>query len=66
MVSPYLKGLVIIKCGFFYLACGSIMYSVFVLIISSDLVLVLNRKAHVIVIFFITLHLLDFARGHLP
>ena len=40
MVLPYLKGLVIIKCGFFYLACGSIVYSVFVVIISSDLVFV--------------------------
>jgi hypothetical protein len=43
MVLPYLKGLVIILCGFFYLACGSIVYSVIVLIISSDLVLVLNK-----------------------
>ena len=33
MVLPYLKGLVIIKCGFFYLDCGSIVYSVFVVII---------------------------------
>jgi hypothetical protein len=33
MVLPYLKGLVIIKCGFFYLACGSIVYSVFVVIV---------------------------------
>jgi hypothetical protein len=37
MVLPYLKGLVIIKCGFFYLACGSIVYSVFVVIIFADL-----------------------------
>jgi hypothetical protein len=37
MVFPYLKGLVIIKCGFFYLACGSIVYSVFVVIIFVDL-----------------------------
>jgi hypothetical protein len=37
MVLPYLKGLVIIKCGFFYLACGSIVYSVFVVIIFVDL-----------------------------
>jgi hypothetical protein len=37
MVLPYLKGLVIIKCGFFYLACGSIVYSVFVVIIFSYL-----------------------------
>ena len=43
MVLPYLKGLVIIKCGFFYLACGSIVYSVIVFIISLDLVLVLNK-----------------------
>jgi hypothetical protein len=28
----------IIKCGFFYLVCGSIVYSVFVVIIFSDLV----------------------------
>jgi hypothetical protein len=33
MVLPYLKGLVIIKCGFFYIVCGSIVYSVFVVII---------------------------------
>jgi hypothetical protein len=37
MVLPYLKGLVIIKCGFFYLACGSIVYSVFMVIIFADL-----------------------------
>jgi hypothetical protein len=37
MVLPYLKGLVIIKCGFFYLVCGSIVYSVFVVIIFVDL-----------------------------
>jgi hypothetical protein len=37
MVFPYLKGLVIIKCGFFYLVCGSIVYSVFVVIIFVDL-----------------------------
>jgi hypothetical protein len=43
MVLPYLKGLVIIKCGFFYLVCGSIVYSIFVVIISSDLVLELNN-----------------------
>jgi hypothetical protein len=42
MVLPYLKGLVIIKCGFFYLVCGSIVYSVFVVIIFVDLVKVLN------------------------
>jgi hypothetical protein len=33
MVLPYLKGFLLIKCGFFYLACGSIVYSVFVVII---------------------------------
>jgi uncharacterized membrane protein len=33
MVLPYLKGFDIIKCGFFYLVCGSIVYSVFVVII---------------------------------
>jgi hypothetical protein len=43
MVLPYLKGLVIIKCGFFYLVCGSIVYSVFVVIIFVDLVKVLNN-----------------------
>jgi hypothetical protein len=37
MVLPYLKGLVIIKCGFFYIFCGSIVYSVFVVIIFVDL-----------------------------
>jgi hypothetical protein len=38
MVLPYLKGLIIIKCGFFYIAsCGSIVYSVFVVIIFVDL-----------------------------
>jgi hypothetical protein len=37
MVLPYLKGLVIIKCGFFYIACGSIVYSEFVVIIFVDL-----------------------------
>jgi hypothetical protein len=37
MVLPYLKGLVIIKCGFFYLSCGSIVYSVFLVIIFVDL-----------------------------
>jgi hypothetical protein len=49
MVFPYLKGLVIILCGFFYLACGSIVYSIFVVIISSDLVLVLNRECYSLV-----------------
>jgi hypothetical protein len=44
MVLPYLKGLVIIKCGFFYIALyGSIVYSVFVVIIFADLILVLNN-----------------------
>ena len=33
MVFPYLKGFEVIKCGFFYLACGSIVCSVFVVII---------------------------------
>jgi hypothetical protein len=33
MVLPYLKGLVIIKCGFFYIACGSIVYLVFLIIL---------------------------------
>ena len=47
MVFPYMKGLVIIKCGFFYIAlwiycvfsicgdsiCISIVYSIFVLIV---------------------------------
>ena len=37
MVLPYLKGLIIIKCGFFYIACGYIVYSVFVVIILVDL-----------------------------
>ena len=37
MVFPYLKGLVIILCGLFYLACGSIVYSLFVVIIFVDL-----------------------------
>ena len=37
MVFPYLKGLVIIKCGFFYLSCGSIVYSIFLVIILVDL-----------------------------
>jgi hypothetical protein len=27
MVLPYLKGLIIIKCGFFYISYGSIVYS---------------------------------------
>ena len=36
MVLPNLKGFLIIKCGFFYLACGSIVYSVFVVIIFVD------------------------------
>jgi uncharacterized membrane protein (DUF373 family) len=44
MVFPYLKGLVIIKCGFFYLACGSIVYSVFVVIIFVDLFRFLTLK----------------------
>jgi hypothetical protein len=43
MVLPYLKGLVIILCGFFYLACGSIVYSVFVVIIFVDQSLDLNN-----------------------
>ena len=42
MVFPYLKGLVIIKCGFFYIACGSIVYSVFVVIIFADLFWILT------------------------
>jgi hypothetical protein len=33
MVFPYLKGLVIIKCDFSILLFGSIVYSVFVVII---------------------------------
>jgi hypothetical protein len=37
MVFPYLKGLVIIKYGLFYLVCGSIVYSVFMVIIFVDL-----------------------------
>jgi hypothetical protein len=37
MVLPYPKGFDIIKCGFFYLVCGSIVYSVFVVIIFIDL-----------------------------
>jgi hypothetical protein len=44
MVLPYLKGLVIILCGFFYLAWGYIVYSVFVVIIFVDLIQVLNKK----------------------
>jgi hypothetical protein len=36
-VFPYLKGFLIIKCGFFYIACGYIVYSVFVGIIFADL-----------------------------
>jgi hypothetical protein len=37
MVLPYLKGLVIIKCGFLFLACGYFVYSIFVVIIFVDL-----------------------------
>jgi hypothetical protein len=37
MVLPYLKGFLLIKCGFFYIACGSIVYSVFVVIIFAYL-----------------------------
>jgi hypothetical protein len=32
---PYLKDLVIIKCGLLYLACGYTVYSIFVVIIFS-------------------------------
>jgi hypothetical protein len=42
MVLPYLKGLIIIKCGFFYIVCGSIVYSVFVVIIFRS-IQVLNK-----------------------
>ena len=34
---PTSRVLVIIKCGFFYLVCGSIVYSLFVVIILVDL-----------------------------
>jgi hypothetical protein len=44
MVLPYLKGFLLIKCGFFYLACGSIVYSVFVVIIFVDLFKFLTFK----------------------
>jgi hypothetical protein len=37
MVLPYLKGFLLIRCGLFYLSCGSIVYSVFVVIIFLDL-----------------------------
>jgi hypothetical protein len=37
MVLPYLKGLVIIKCVSSILLCGSIVYSVFVVIKFVDL-----------------------------
>jgi hypothetical protein len=37
MVLPYLKGLVIIKCCFFYILYGSIVYLVFVVIILVDI-----------------------------
>jgi hypothetical protein len=43
MVLPYLKGLIIIKCGFSILLCGSIVYSVFVVIIFVFRYLVLNK-----------------------
>jgi hypothetical protein len=37
MVLPYLKGLVIILCRFFYIALWIYLYSVFVVIILLDL-----------------------------
>jgi hypothetical protein len=46
MVFPYLKGFLLIKCGFFYLACGSIVYSVFVVIIFVYLSWFLTRYKH--------------------
>jgi uncharacterized membrane protein YbhN (UPF0104 family) len=43
MVLPYLKGLIIIKCDFSIFLCGSIVYSVFVVIIFVYQYLVLNK-----------------------
>jgi hypothetical protein len=54
MVLPYLKGLVIIKCGFFYLAlwiycvfsiCGDYMADLVLVIIVKNIVIVQARIA---------------------
>jgi hypothetical protein len=67
MVLPYLKGLVIIKCDFFYIVCGSIVYSIFVVIILVDLfrfltsgIRALSLGGHCGQIFFILFYLFLF------